>query len=102
MKQLHDKFKQYAVSGFMTVVWISGLMIAGSDNAFMPWLNFIGLGLFIGASLVMGKVLQPQQHQQQKEPLVAKPMTAGNQPQLFWHCPEKRTARYALGVLIKT
>jgi len=45
--------------GFTGVVWVTGLLIAGSDSPYMPWLNGIGLGLFLGASILLGKLFNP-------------------------------------------
>jgi len=38
-------------------IWVAGLLIAGSDSPYMPWLNGIGAVVFSGASLVLGKLL---------------------------------------------
>ncbi|MBU8849016.1 MAG: hypothetical protein KOO65_05560 [Desulfobacterales bacterium] len=38
--------------------WITGLLIAGSDSPYMPWLNGIGLLLFFGAGILLGKLLK--------------------------------------------
>ncbi|WP_299979289.1 hypothetical protein [Desulfobacula sp.] len=38
--------------------WIAGLLIAGSDSPYMPWLNGIGLLLFFGAGIILGKLLK--------------------------------------------
>lgn len=54
-----DKF--YAHTRLQVVVggciWVAGLLIAGSDSAYMPWLNGIGAFVFSGASLALGKLL---------------------------------------------
>ncbi|MBU1194460.1 MAG: hypothetical protein KKE62_13520 [Proteobacteria bacterium] len=41
-----------AVTG---IIWISGLLIAGSENNFMPWVNGAGLILFLISSILLGK-----------------------------------------------
>ena len=38
--------------------WITGLLIAGSDSPYMPWLNGMGLLLFFGAGIILGKLLK--------------------------------------------
>ncbi len=40
------------------IFWIGGLLIAGSDNVYMPWVNIVGLVLFLGASILMGRSFQ--------------------------------------------
>ncbi|MCD4722589.1 MAG: hypothetical protein K8S13_22435 [Desulfobacula sp.] len=45
--------------GLTGTAWIAGLLIAGSDSQYMPWLNGIGLLLFFGASILLGKLLNP-------------------------------------------
>lgn len=41
-----------AVTG---AVWVAGLLIAGSENDFMPWINGAGLILFLVSSILLGK-----------------------------------------------
>lgn len=38
-------------------IWVAGLLIAGSDSPYMPWLNVFGAGVFSGISLILGKLL---------------------------------------------
>lgn len=38
-------------------IWVAGLLIAGSDSPYMPWLNGAGAIVFSGASLALGKLL---------------------------------------------
>ena len=40
------------IKGFF---WVAGLLIAGSDSNFMPWVNGTGLLLFIASTIVLGK-----------------------------------------------
>lgn len=40
------------VAGFL---WVTGLLLAGSDNPYMPWSNLGGLALFYGASVMMAR-----------------------------------------------
>ncbi|MDD9305074.1 MAG: hypothetical protein HUK40_23140 [Desulfobacter sp.] len=39
------------------LVWIAGLLMAGSDGPWMPYLNIMGLLLFLGACVGLGRVL---------------------------------------------
>lgn len=41
-----------AVAG---TIWVAGLLIAGSENDFMPWVNGAGLILFLISSILLGK-----------------------------------------------
>jgi hypothetical protein len=41
------------------IAWVAGLLIAGSDSPYMPWLNGIGLILFLGASVLLRKFFNP-------------------------------------------
>lgn len=43
------------------LAWVAGLLIAGSDNTCMPWINGLGLILFFLASLILGKLLRASQ-----------------------------------------
>ena len=42
----------FGIKGFF---WVAGLLIAGSDSNFMPWVNGTGLLLFIASTIVLGK-----------------------------------------------
>jgi hypothetical protein len=47
------------LTGLAGILWITGLLIAGSDSPYMPWVNGLGLILFFCASIVIGKLFQP-------------------------------------------
>ncbi len=59
MKQIQKKRYEKSFIGFAGTAWVAGLLIAGSDSPYMPWLNGIGLLLFFGASVLLGKLLNP-------------------------------------------
>lgn len=40
------------VKGFF---WVAGLLMAGSDSNFMPWVNGLGLVIFAASSFLLGK-----------------------------------------------
>lgn len=44
-------------AGLAGLFWVAGLMIAGSDSPYMPWVNGIGAFLFLGASLILSRLL---------------------------------------------
>ena len=37
------------------ILWVVGLLIASSDNDYMPWVNGIGLIVFLIASIIINK-----------------------------------------------
>lgn len=47
---LVQKGKSAAV-GF---IWVAGLLLAGSDSPFMPWINLLGVLMFAGIIPVLG------------------------------------------------
>ena len=44
-------------TGVAGIGWISGLALAGSEGALMPWLNILGVLIFIGSSLALSGYL---------------------------------------------
>ena len=40
-----------------SLIWVGGLLMAGSDGPYMPWLNIFGALMFFCACLVLGRVL---------------------------------------------
>lgn len=40
---------------FFTILWVGGLMLAGSESVFMPKANIIGLVMFLLASIMIIK-----------------------------------------------
>ena len=57
MQLKSDGFTRSLKSFCMTLIWITGLLLAGSDSDSMPWINLIGLVLFLCASLLLGRSL---------------------------------------------
>jgi len=43
--------------GMAALIWVLGLLAAGSDSVYMPWLNVVGAIVFLLASLWLGRVL---------------------------------------------
>ncbi len=43
--------------GAVSIFWMAGLLLAGSDSSLMPWVNGLGLLLFLLASIFLGKLL---------------------------------------------
>ncbi len=53
MQQINRHEKLWV--GIKAFFWVAGLLISGSDNNFMPWVNGIGLLLFAAASLLLAR-----------------------------------------------
>lgn len=43
--------------GLTALIWVFGLLAAGSDSIYMPWLNVVGAIIFLLASLWLGRTL---------------------------------------------
>ena len=52
-KNIYDR----AVTTIAALIWVSGLLAAGSDSIYLPWLNAGGALVFLGASLWLGRIL---------------------------------------------
>ncbi|MBC8439905.1 MAG: hypothetical protein H8D87_09480 [Deltaproteobacteria bacterium] len=59
MQQNQKTIYEKCFIGITGIAWVAGLLIAGSDSPYMPWLNGIGLILFLGASILLGKFFNP-------------------------------------------
>ncbi|MCD4676866.1 MAG: hypothetical protein KAJ25_03230 [Desulfobacula sp.] len=59
MQQKQKTIFEKCFIGLMGTAWTTGLLIAGSDSPYMPWLNGIGLLLFFSASILLGKLFKP-------------------------------------------
>ncbi len=57
MQQEQKTKPQKWLMTMIAIVWVTGLLIAGSDNPYMPWANGFGLLLFLLASLLLSKKL---------------------------------------------
>lgn len=57
--KMSDKFFAYTKLQVVAggCLWVAGLLIAGSDSPYMPWLNGIGAVVFSGTSIALGKLL---------------------------------------------
>ncbi len=58
MQQVSNKKYQKCLVGISGVMWVAGLLIAGSDSPYMPWVNGIGLILFFCASFALSKLFR--------------------------------------------
>jgi len=43
------------------IIWVAGLLAAGSDSPYMPWVNIGGLTVFWGCSIMLSRLLRPVQ-----------------------------------------
>lgn len=48
------RMKQF-VNIMISFGWVAGLMVAGSDSPYMPWINILGLVIFCVASVFITK-----------------------------------------------
>ena len=98
MQQVQKIKYEKSFIGISGTVWIAGLLIAGSDSQYMPWLNGIGLLLFFGASILLGKLLNPSHSKpgiQVYPKLYQKPVT---KVMVLKKRNQKINIRYALGI----
>ena len=58
MQQIQTSMFKKCFTGIVGIIWVSGLLVAGSDSIYMPWVNGIGLILFFSASIILGKLFQ--------------------------------------------
>ncbi len=42
---------------FPVMIWVTGLVLAGSEGVLMPYLNIAGAAIFLGASVWLGRIL---------------------------------------------
>lgn len=52
-----DTIKKWIEVGFPTLTWVCGLVLAGSDGPWMPYMNGVGGLIFFGATLWLRRVL---------------------------------------------
>ncbi len=57
MQQEKQALKNRVVVGLMAMVWVTGLILAGSDGPLMPYLNIWGGFQFFAASCLLGRLL---------------------------------------------
>lgn len=56
-KRIDKANKLPAVLPLPVMIWITGLILAGSEGELMPFLNIAGAVIFFGASVWLGKIL---------------------------------------------
>ncbi|HCY85156.1 MAG TPA: hypothetical protein DHV36_08485 [Desulfobacteraceae bacterium] len=57
MQRVTTALKTKVLVTLTTIAWICGLLAAGSDGPLMPYINVAGGLLFLGASMVLGRLL---------------------------------------------
>ncbi len=95
------KLKSHALTGAGAAIWVSGLLVAGSDSHFMPWLNLAGLGLFIAGSAMVARGACRLEN---VSALPGRPKFSENmhpKPELSMRSPERKRITCIAGVLIK-
>nr|WP_319491926.1 hypothetical protein [uncultured Desulfobacter sp.] len=55
-KSIREK-KLHGILPLPVAIWITGLLLAGSEGTLMPYLNIAGAVVFFGASVWLGKIL---------------------------------------------
>ena len=55
MQQTPMKRNEKIRMGVKGFFWTAGLLIAGSDGNYMPWVNGIGLLLFVASSILLAR-----------------------------------------------
>ncbi|MCP4023135.1 MAG: hypothetical protein GY729_14935, partial [Desulfobacteraceae bacterium] len=58
MQLTKEKIMEKGIQGIIGTGWVAGLLIAGSDSPYMPWLNGLGILIFFGAGLLMKKYMK--------------------------------------------
>ncbi|MCG8552980.1 MAG: hypothetical protein MI799_21440 [Desulfobacterales bacterium] len=57
-RPMKKKIKEkYVVLPLPVTIWMTGLILAGSEGALMPYLNIAGALIFLGASVWLGRIL---------------------------------------------
>ncbi|NOX33217.1 MAG: hypothetical protein GXP56_05695 [Deltaproteobacteria bacterium] len=59
MQQIQKTTYKKCFIGLTGTTWIAGLLIAGSDSPYMPWLNILGLIVFFLSTILLEKLLKP-------------------------------------------
>lgn len=52
--------KTKALTTLVTLAWVGGLLAAGSDGPLMPYINVAGALVFMGSSVLLGRLLSKQ------------------------------------------
>ncbi len=88
--------KDRIVLAIAGTAWVAGLLIAGSENSCMPWVNMAGGALFFVSCLVLGKVFDRMSKRAPERPTPAGRPVRGVEPN------ESFGSGLALGVLLKS
>ncbi|MDY0219714.1 MAG: hypothetical protein RBR67_01050 [Desulfobacterium sp.] len=51
-----QKIKEQAAIAATGFLWVTGLLLAGSDNPLMPWPNLAGIVIFLTATFFMARI----------------------------------------------
>lgn len=103
VRPLYDK----GIRGAAGFFWVTGLLAAGSDGPFMPWVNLGGVFLFLMASIWLGRKLsQLEIPPREKHDLTQREQVVENfRPDYNHPCPHGPSPggshQYASGVILK-
>ncbi len=94
-KSNHTKLK----IGLISIFWMTGLLLAGSDSPFMPWVNGLGLLLFLLASIFLGKLLNKDKFASTLiiYPKFSRKTINHSMTQITKHQNKRVNTRYAMG-----
>ncbi|MCP4114389.1 MAG: hypothetical protein GY737_03100 [Desulfobacteraceae bacterium] len=73
MQQKKKTVQEQLVLMVAGILWVTGLLLAGSDNPYMPWTNLGGLALFYGASVMMARRFEMSGQHSLEEAAAMKP-----------------------------
>ena len=104
MKQ-NIRFADHIRLAIIVFFWLSSLLVAGSDSIIMPWLNVLGLGVFMVSSAVLGHAVRRLHHSPSQtglshgaDPHLAVRKSGNHRRPLPWRQPVKQGINCAQGV----
>lgn len=68
MEQPQNRIVKNVKNGVVAVLWVTGLLMAGSDNIYMPWTNGIGLLIFLCACISASRRFRRLENRENERP----------------------------------
>jgi sulfopyruvate decarboxylase TPP-binding subunit len=56
MQQRKKRTGNIFIITILGICWVAGILIAGSESAYMPWMNLLGLSINGAASYLLCKI----------------------------------------------
>jgi ABC-type transport system involved in cytochrome c biogenesis permease subunit len=97
MQLTKENIYNRCVVGIAALIWVFGLMAAGSDSIYMPWLNLAGAIVFLLVSIWLGRVLPRFEASGRKVLPRVSVRTAGIAPPFVKKHSGRANTRYAGG-----